>query len=257
MNTKVCFTCKKEFPATKEFFNSDRSKKDGLNSNCKECRGKKRNKTKAVHSKIKGGKKLCVKCKRWLPADLNHFNRDERGKNGLYATCKECRGYGFKIYQINKTIKAPKGYKYCSRCQTLHKIIDLVDKGHSYLCKTCSRKINIRNVHIRNDNKRKTPKTMQLTIKQWIDCIKEFDKKCAYCGKEKKLTQEHFIPLSKGGEYSINNIIPVCGSCNSSKQDRDFFKWYPKQPFYSKSRETKILKYLEYDKQLNQQLSIL
>jgi 5-methylcytosine-specific restriction endonuclease McrA len=94
-----------------------------------------------------------------------------------------------------------------------------------------------------------------LTSKQWQQIKEYFNNKCAYCGKELPLSKEHFIPLSKGGEYTINNIIPVCLSCNSSKQDKDFFKWYPAQSFYSKAREKRILKYLGY-KNDKQQLKI-
>jgi 5-methylcytosine-specific restriction endonuclease McrA len=41
---------------------------------------------------------------------------------------------------------------------------------------------------------------------------------CAYCGDiPDKLTQDHVIPLSKGGAHSFENIVPACVSCNSSK----------------------------------------
>ena len=60
------------------------------------------------------------------------------------------------------------------------------------------------------------------------------------------LHQEHFIPLSKGGEYTHNNIIPACKSCNSSKQDTDFFEWYPTYEEYNEEREQFILEYLGY-----------
>jgi len=94
-----------------------------------------------------------------------------------------------------------------------------------------------------------------LTKQQWETIKEDFNNCCCYCGKELKLTQEHFVPLSKGGEYTHNNIVPSCISCNSSKYDKDFFTWYPKFRHYSKKRETKIVSYLHYNKQNEQQLA--
>lgn len=96
------------------------------------------------------------------------------------------------------------------------------------------------------------------TSTDWDNCLNHFDHKCAYCGKSEKLTQDHFIPLSHGGEYALSNIIPVCLSCNSSKRDQDFFTWYSHQPSYSKQRELKILDYLNYDPKTHiQQLTLI
>ena len=80
------------------------------------------------------------------------------------------------------------------------------------------------------------------TTKQWNGVKKHFNNECAYCGKTLPLQQEHFLALSKGGEYTTNNIVCACSRCNSSKNNRDFFTWYPKQKYYSKGREIKILK---------------
>lgn len=102
--------------------------------------------------------------------------------------------------------------------------------------------------------KRMLPHT--LTIKQWEQIKSDFEYECAYCGEKLALTQEHFVPLSKGGEYTHNNIIPSCGSCNSSKGNKDFFKWYPQQETYSKKRENKILEYLNYQDEGIQQLAL-
>lgn len=42
--------------------------------------------------------------------------------------------------------------------------------------------------------------------------------KCHYCRKKfNKLTMDHVIPLSKGGEHSASNIVPACLSCNLKK----------------------------------------
>ena len=95
-----------------------------------------------------------------------------------------------------------------------------------------------------------------MTLKQWNYIKGKFNNKCAYCGEEKLLEQEHFIPVNKGGEYTSNNIIPACKHCNSSKQDSNFFEWYPKQDFYSKEREEFILNHLGY-KEDKQQLKII
>ena len=102
--------------------------------------------------------------------------------------------------------------------------------------------------------KNKLPAT--LTFEQWEQIKKDFDYKCAYCGEELPLSQDHFIALSKGGEYTHNNIIPACRRCNSSKGNKDFFEWFIEQESYSEKREKFILKYLHYTNNREQQLSL-
>lgn len=92
----------------------------------------------------------------------------------------------------------------------------------------------------------------------WNACIAYFDNKCAYCGKEKKLTQDHFVALVHGGEHTRNNVVCACGFCNASKHKKNFFIWYPKQPFYSREREKNIMRYLDYNPQTkSQQLKLV
>lgn len=98
--------------------------------------------------------------------------------------------------------------------------------------------------------------TSSLTVTQWEEIKQHFNNACCYCGEEKTLHQEHFLALSKGGEYTHNNIVPACKSCNSSKNNNTFFEWYPKYKHYSKKRGKLILDYLGYHN-TTQQLSIL
>ena len=45
-----------------------------------------------------------------------------------------------------------------------------------------------------------------------------FGHRCAYCGRRmKQLTQDHIVPVSKGGWHCSMNIVPACRSCNSRK----------------------------------------
>ncbi len=52
---------------------------------------------------------------------------------------------------------------------------------------------------------------------EWLELKKKFNNLCARCGQEKPLTVDHVIPLVAGGSNSIDNIQPLCLSCNSAK----------------------------------------
>jgi 5-methylcytosine-specific restriction endonuclease McrA len=58
-----------------------------------------------------------------------------------------------------------------------------------------------------------------LTHAQWLEIQEVQDHRCYYCGKrcKGKLTQDHIIPLSKGGAHTLHNVIGACRSCNSKK----------------------------------------
>jgi 5-methylcytosine-specific restriction endonuclease McrA len=79
---------------------------------------------------------------------------------------------------------------------------------------------------VRYIKKMGTPVEDQLTEEQWEKIKADCNYTCSYCGaSDVKLTQDHFIPISKGGLHTANNIVPSCVSCNSSKQARNPFEW--------------------------------
>lgn len=180
--------------------------------------------------------KICNKCKE--EKSLECFAVDKRNKYGFTGVCKSCKVIRDKQYREDNPEKIKQYNKQYNK--QYHK-----DNPEKFRLKE-QRRMAL---------KQGLPNTF--TIKQWKSVKEYFNNKCAYCGEDKPLTQDHHIALSKGGEYTHNNIIPACKSCNSSKRDKDFFKWYPTQKQHNKERESKILTHLGYTTEDTQQLSIL
>lgn len=63
------------------------------------------------------------------------------------------------------------------------------------------------------------------TLTEWQEKIALFGGCCAYCGEAKPLTQDHKVPISRGGTNDIGNIVPACRSCNSAKRDKMLDVW--------------------------------
>lgn len=64
-----------------------------------------------------------------------------------------------------------------------------------------------------------------LTAKEWLNILKQYDYRCAYCGKDllnlfDRPTRDHIMPVSKGGDNIKENIVPACQSCNSRKHNK-------------------------------------
>lgn len=58
-------------------------------------------------------------------------------------------------------------------------------------------------------------------IKPSREMIYKRDKhKCQYCGSTKRLTIDHVIPKSKGGDDSWENLVVACSSCNTKKSNK-------------------------------------
>lgn len=59
-----------------------------------------------------------------------------------------------------------------------------------------------------------------LTSAEWLAILKANHYRCYYCKEKTKLSMDHVIPLSKGGEHRKENVVPACIPCNSRKNNR-------------------------------------
>lgn len=59
------------------------------------------------------------------------------------------------------------------------------------------------------------------TDAEWQALCRRYGNKCLRCKRaDVKLTADHIRPVSMGGSSNIENIQPLCGSCNSVKHNR-------------------------------------
>ena len=64
-----------------------------------------------------------------------------------------------------------------------------------------------------------------LTDAQW-DALKSSWGGCAYCGKPAESLQKDCVQaISRGGRYTLGNVVPACGSCNASKCNTEVTTW--------------------------------
>ncbi|MBI1350822.1 MAG: HNH endonuclease [Actinomycetales bacterium] len=55
---------------------------------------------------------------------------------------------------------------------------------------------------------------------------------CAYCGSaDTHLQKDCILPISRGGRYTLDNVVPACRSCNASKCNAEVTAWMRRKSF--------------------------
>lgn len=204
---KKCSSC--NIDKQESDFPKDKKRKDGLYTYCKSCVSIKSK--KSYHSNLIKNREL-----KKVRARNNKTKNQERNKIW---------------YQENKEHKKEYSNNYRSENQGYYKEYqnkwnknnpDKVKSKQQKFCKSSKGKLSTRQ---RNHNHKARLRGAEgkHTYKEWENLKKQFDYTCQMCFKKEpeiKLTRDHIIPISKGGNNYISNIQPLCGSCNSRKKDK-------------------------------------
>lgn len=85
-----------------------------------------------------------------------------------------------------------------------------------------------------------------LSDEQWT-ALRETWGGCAYCGAtDLPLQRDCLLALSRGGRYTLGNVVPACGSCNASKCNDEVTGWMRRKrlderSFLLRQREINLL----------------
>lgn len=168
-------------------FHKHKNRKDNLNDICKKC-----NSEKVLKWQKNNPEKVGIKSKKWATA-----HKEQR-----YVAGVKWRNSNYE--KMKQLIKAWADSHREKRRASVKKWQD----SHPE-----QRALNQRNREIKKLNVGGT-----ITIKDLAWLKDKYGDRCLCCGASGvKLTLDHVVPISKGGENSINNAQLLCGSCNSKK----------------------------------------
>ena len=66
--------------------------------------------------------------------------------------------------------------------------------------------------------RRSKTKQSPISSQEWECLVESWGGCCAYCGIESEyLTRDHVVPLIHGGVHTLDNLVPACLECNTTK----------------------------------------
>lgn len=253
---KTCVKCGKTKPA--EAFSRHALRKDGRSNDCLECgrvrslewaraNAQKNRERAQAYRAIESGSaspyrsplKRCSRCSSWKPTARFGSN----GPSGLRSECGDCRRireHRERLTDIeNQRRKERAQYAksgerrranaaknrvkrtayineymrlYYQRTKTAH---------HRRHAEWRKKNPEVVKQYAATRRARKRGAPVGLTAAEWHSILETFDGCCAYCLRPSAaLTQDHVVPLSRGGGHSADNIVPACRRCNGVKKDR-------------------------------------
>ena len=191
-NLKTCYRCKRSLDVS--HFHSDISRSDSLNPKCKSCTLETSRAYYAQHAM-----QVLQRTGAW--GRKNKARKNASTRRWRVANPEAARQAVLRWSKNNPEKKKASEQNW---------IKNHPEKMASYQAQA----------HARRRGAQETEHP--LTAAEWLYIKAVYDSRCVYCRRKlKKLTQDHIIPVSKGGKHTIENVVPSCQSCNSRKGNRE------------------------------------
>jgi len=221
---KTCSKCKIK-KSTNDFYKHSQ-KKDGLNSSCRQCE-KLHNKSRSEQIKQYNEQykkqyyeknKENIKNKSIEYYKNNKDKISESSKKRYIENKDKISEKQKNIYILNREKILAKSAEYYKNNRT-NKLNYQKEYGKKY-DKTEMGKAVRRNI---NSKRRSIIKSSDIDSSEIHKLIFE-SKVCYWCNtslKNKEVHVDHYIPLARGGEHTISNLVVSCRLCNQKKHSKD------------------------------------
>ena len=128
----------------------------------------------------------------------------------MHYRCGRCKEFFTKDGFHNST-RSSLGIK--SDCKSCHSAISIASRDPEKTRAARRRSEATRRA-------RKAGAEGSVTSIDWIRVMSILGRQCICCGSEASPTQDHIVPISKGGRHHPTNLQPLCRRCNERKQAR-------------------------------------
>lgn len=225
---KTCTKCNTTKPLAD--FRRDKSRADGLFPWCVECcrandRSDTRKKQKRERQKERYGTELSYKEKvKQLTNRRYHTNPDYQADVKARARARELDPVIYTHIKDQARKRYHNGYGNIDRARhQTDKYRSQKRKWHSDGMANPEKRAKMK--HWRKQTKYRRRAWIQQsatshTKREWDELCAKYHHLCLCCGEVKPLTPDHITPLSRGGSNSIDNIQPLCRTCNLRKHTK-------------------------------------
>ena len=172
--------------------------------------------------------KICKGCYETKP--LAKFHKKPTGKGGLCSRCKEC----VRASDRSRYADDPeKGRGACRKWKAAN--LELSHTAAIAYRENNREKIRVsdrdryaadpKKTILKNLRRRARKKGCEVRTVTAKDYRRIMSAPCYLCLIAPSTTEEHIIPLSRGGRHAIGNLLGACGPCNSRKGTKTLIEY--------------------------------